>query len=68
MKGFRSIFFKNFMTVAIALILSFILLLSTFASISYGYMVREKTGTMREFASASVGINPRTPVESSRTA
>ncbi len=56
MKGFRSIFFKNFMTVAIALILSFILLLSAFASISYGYMVREKTGTMREFASASVGI------------
>lgn len=56
MKGFKSIFFKNFMTVALALILSFILLLSAFASITYGYMIREKTRTMRDFATASVSI------------
>ena len=57
MRRFRSIYVKNLMIVALALALSFILLISAFAMISYSYIIREKTGDMEAYAKTSVNIN-----------
>ena len=56
MRRFRSIYVKNLMIVALALALSFILLISAFAMISYSYVIREKTGDMEAYAKTSVNI------------
>ena len=56
MRRFRSIYVKNLMIVALALALSFILLISAFAMISYSYIIREKTHDMEAYAKTSVNI------------
>ena len=48
MKNVRSIYFKNFFTIALVLFLSFAVLGATFTALSYRFIIREKTYSMRQ--------------------
>ena len=48
----RSIYFKNFITIVLLLCVSFLILGASFAVLSYNFVIRERTGTMKENAEA----------------
>ena len=48
MKNVRSIYFKNFFTIALVLLLSFAVLGASFVALSYRFIIREKTYSMRQ--------------------
>lgn len=55
-KGIRSIYLRNFLTIAVILLVSFMLLGGAFSALSYRYMMREKRETMIANAEEAVHI------------
>lgn len=53
MKKFRSIYIKNFITIAVIVTLSFAIMAVSFAAVSYGYIISSKTQDMADTASAA---------------
>lgn len=56
MKLLKSLYFRNFLTVIIIMVLSFAILAAGFSSVSYGYVINEKTRQLEDYARYAVGM------------